>query len=191
MRHLSLRKPALALCGSIGLWACGTLVFDHTPRSEAPDPDSGNLVDLDTSKLVNSIGYWNPWYATTVWRDTDAGWESSASLGVQIAGNSWGVGASNWPGYAAAPGPHWTRFWARAPIATDLSPSLVLTWNDSGGNQLKQDTLNIPWLTPEWQPAAQALEAPAGTATVAVAVIGTTGSPQEVLEVDDLFIGTQ
>jgi hypothetical protein len=182
-------RKVLVLVTTLGLGACGTLVFDHTPAALAPDPDGGNLLDPNTSLLTSSLGNWNVWYATQLTRGTDGGHVGDTCLSVKIGGADWGVGLSNWPGFTAAPGTYFARFWARAPSATDLTPSLNVTWNDSAGNPLRVDTLTTPFLTPEWQPTAQTLTAPAGTTTVGLTIVGTTGTAGEVVELDDFFVG--
>jgi hypothetical protein len=166
-------------------FGCGTLSVDHTPMGM---PDSGNLLDADTSTMARSIGQWSPWYSTQIDRATDSGFGGSTSLRVTVEGQDWGVGG-NWPGSTTGPGAHLASFWSRAPTAVDLAPGLTLSWLNSAGQELQVDTLNASTLTPQWQPTSQTFQAPAGTVSVALAFTGTTGTPQETFELDDIFVG--
>ncbi|WP_219339668.1 right-handed parallel beta-helix repeat-containing protein [Luteimonas salinisoli] len=151
-----------------------------------PGP-TGNLVDPDTATLEGSLGLWNGWYGAAVARSAAQAHGGSHSLRVDIADAYWGVEAANYPGYAASPGVKSVSVWARAGTGVPVNPRLVLDWRAEDGRVLDSSVIVLPASSADWQQATAAVEAPAGTSSVLVVLVGS-GSAGMSFHLDDLSI---
>ena len=151
-----------------------------------PGP-SGNLVDADTATLEGSIGIWSGWYGASVASSDAQAHGGSHALRVDIAEPYWGVEAANYPGYVASPGSKAVTFWARAGVGVAANPRLVLDWRAGDGQVLASSVIAIPASDAAWTEASTVVEAPAGTSTVSVTLVGS-GSAGASFYLDDLAV---
>ena len=156
-----------------------------------PEPVlTSNHLDGDTASLEGSTGSWTAWYSSTIARSTDQARAGSASLQINItAANGWGVTLNNWPGFAASPGSKTIGFWGRLGSGGSLGANLTTKWRDSAGRDLRVDTLSLAQITTSWQYVSAGVEAPPGTTTVYLELTSSSGVANDVLYIDDIFVG--
>jgi parallel beta-helix repeat protein len=140
-----------------------------------PGP-SGNLIDTDTAGLEASIGFWNAWYGATVARTAEQAHGGAYSLRVDIAETYWGVEVANYPGYVASPGVKTLSFWTRGGVGLPVNPRLVLDWRADNGQVLDSSVVALPALGAGWEQTNVTVDAPAGTSTVSVVLVGSGGA---------------
>jgi parallel beta-helix repeat protein len=152
------------------------------------DPgQSGNLIDADTANLEASIGFWNAWYGATVARTAEQAHGGTYSLRVDIAETYWGVEVANYPGYVASPGVKTLSFWTRGGVGVPVNPRLVLDWRADNGQVLDSSVVALPALGAGWEQTNVTVDAPAGTSTVSIVLVGSGGAGAS-LYLDDVSI---
>ncbi|MCP3170045.1 hypothetical protein [Myxococcus qinghaiensis] len=163
------------------LTACEPAIIDHSPTS--------NLLDAESASLETGPGAWTAWYGVTASRVSTDAREGEAVLRVEVTEPyGWGVHLDNWPGFAASPGAHRASFWARGTSERSLVAEMRVIWRDSGGRELRAETLSSPALSGQWVRTARELTAPEGTQRVSVEVTGAEGVPANVIELDALVV---
>ena len=151
-------------------------------------PRPANALDIDTQGLEGSVGKWIPWYSTSITRSTAQAKAGGASLNVAVTGNSgWAVALNNWPGFPTAAGPKTISFWARSGSGS-AGVTMNVKWRDAAGTDLKVDAVTLTSLTSTWQQGRADVTAPAGTKTVAVEFMSTSGTVGASLYVDEVFV---
>jgi parallel beta-helix repeat protein len=149
-----------------------------------------NHLDADTAGLEGSIGHWDNWYSTAVAQSTEQAHGGTHGLRVNITDPwGWAVQQNNWPGFSADHGVKTIGFWARIGNRADLQPKLVVKWLDGNQALLQTDQVAVPTLTTTWQNVRATVDAPAGTATALVQLMGSAGTTGDYFYVDDLFVG--
>jgi hypothetical protein len=162
------------------LAACGPATVDHTP--------TGNLLDIDTQSLEESVGHWHAWYSTDITRSTGGAQRGNASLRIEVTEPfGWGVELDNWPGFPAAPGLHRTELWARSVSGSALVLVVTVHWRNESGDDLDKMELRLP-LDRSWQKLGRDLTAPSGTKRLWVELTGSEGEPGDAIEVDEIFV---
>jgi hypothetical protein len=156
-------------------------------------PPPGNLIDADSSTLEGSAGHWAPWFSTTIAQSTAKAEAGTHSLQINItAPYGWGVQLTNWPGFAAAPGPQTISFWGLAGTGS-LGADMQVQWRNSAGAVLATNDVAINNMTSTWQQASANVTAPAGTAFVTVTFSGPpggTGLAGNTLYLDQILVGS-
>jgi hypothetical protein len=171
--------------------ATSTTVRPTTTTTTTPVV-AANHLDGDTAGLEGGTGRWTPWYSSGISRSTAQARSGAASLQVNItAAYGWGVTLNNWPGFAASPGMKTIGFWARLGSGGSLGARLTTKWRDSAGRDLRVDTIGLAQLTSSWQYVRADVEAPPGTATVYLELTSTSGVTNDVLYIDDIFVGSR
>lgn len=146
-------------------------------------------LDADTESLEQGGGHWAPWYSVTVGRSTARARSGAASLGIAVtAPSGWGVHLDNYPGFAATAGPKRIGFWG-IQGAGSSNVTLRVKWRDATNVELATHTVSLTSLAGTWQQTEADVLAPAGTTTVWVELISSTGQPGDYLFVDDVMVG--
>ncbi|HEY2466455.1 MAG TPA: IPT/TIG domain-containing protein, partial [Terracidiphilus sp.] len=106
-------------------------------------PPAGNFLDAATSTLdvAGSLGAWEPWYSASISQSAAAAQGGTAD-GLSIAINAnggWGVTSSNYPGFAATPGPGTISFWAMNGSGSGNTVHLEVQWLNSSGGTIQTD----------------------------------------------------
>lgn len=157
--------------------------------STPPVPVVENDLDADTSSLEAGAGTWHAWYSSSISRSNSTAHTGSHSLKVDVTAPwGWGVEAANWPGYETTAGVKEISLWGKLDSGTNLQPKLRVKWLDGNYAALKTDDVILPALTNNWQQAKAIVEAPAGTATALVYLLGS-GQPGDVIYFDDMVVG--
>ena len=156
------------------------------PPTNAP---ANNLLDASTAGLEGTGAGWIPWFSTTAAASTEQARSGSSSLKVSLnAPYGWGVTQSNWPGSPADAGAKTISFWGRAGSGSGLAATMSVHWRTASGVDLKTDKITLD-LGPAWAQASAMVEAPAGTARVAVDFTHSTGGPGNTFFLDDIVVG--
>jgi hypothetical protein len=162
------------------LSACGPATVDHTP--------TGNLLDIDTQSLEESLGHWHAWYSADIARSTDGAQRGKASLRIEVTERfGWGVELDNWPGFPAAPGLHRIELWARTVSGSALVLVVTLHWRNESGDDLDKVEVRLP-LDRSWRKLGRDLTAPPGTRRIWVELTGSEGEPGDAIQVDEVFV---
>ncbi|HEX6462592.1 MAG TPA: right-handed parallel beta-helix repeat-containing protein [Candidatus Saccharimonadales bacterium] len=159
------------------------------PPSTPPPVAVPNDLDTDTATFEGSVGQWQAWYSATLARSNEGAHTGSNSLRVNVT-DPWGWGAQlgNWPGVQAAHGAKTLSFWGKLGSGTNLQPKMKVKWLDSNYAVLQTDEVTLPVLTTNWQNISALVEAPAGTSTALVYLLGS-GNAGDVIYLDDLVVG--
>ncbi len=174
---------------SFSAWQAAPYLQDAGSTSDqggGPGP-VGNLLDDDTSTLEDSVGYWGGWYNANVSRSTEQAHGGSHSLRVDITDSYWGVEVANYPGYVAGSGPKSVSFWVRGGVGVPSNPKLVLEWRGDSGQVLASNAIAFPALTADWQQVTASVDAPAGTSSILITLVGS-GSSGVSFYLDDVVI---
>ncbi|MDQ1419746.1 MAG: hypothetical protein QOJ52_1708, partial [Acidimicrobiaceae bacterium] len=149
-----------------------------------------NLLDADTAGAEGSSGRWVPWFSDSVAQATTQAQNGTHSLQVAItAPYGWGIQLSNWPGFAATPGPKSVSFWAMASTA-GLNATMQVQWRDTSGTVLATTSAALANLTGTWQQSTISATAPAGTAYASATVTGTNGVAGNSVYLDQIYVGS-
>jgi hypothetical protein len=152
-------------------------------------PTATNDLNVDTAGLEGSIGNWQDWYSASISQTVSEAHTGTHSLKVDVTDLwGWGVQLSNWPGFATTPGAKSISLWGKLGSGAGLQPKLKVKWLDSGYNVLQSDEVTLPTLTSSWQKISAVVDAPAGTATALVYLLGS-GSAGDSLYLDDMVVG--
>jgi len=136
-----------------------------------------------------SVGAWKPWYSAEVSSSTMAAWSGAASGRIDLkARYGWALELSNWPGFAATPGPKAVGFWGRLGGGSGLGVTMTVKWRNDAGVDLRVARVSIPVLGFAWQEATAQLVAPEGTTRVGVELSSSSGGLGDYLFVDGLHV---
>ncbi len=174
---------------SFAAWQAAPYLQDAGSTSDqvgGPGP-TGNIVDADTATLEGSQGLWNSWYNANLSRSSEQAHGGSYSLRVDITDSYWGAEVANYPGYVAGPGAMAVSFWAKGGGGAPGTPKLALEWRDESGHVLSTDVIAVENLSTSWQQVSAPAQAPAGTSTVLITLVGS-GSAGAWFFLDDLTI---
>jgi hypothetical protein len=174
-----------------GVWQAAPFSQDNGSTYVA-DPIP-NALDDDTATLEGSIGRWAPWFSASFARSSAEAHTGSYSLEATItSGGSWGAEANNFPGFETSAGPKRISFWAKQGVGAVPNASFRAYWYDSNQNLLNPggdpDIVAINSLTTNWQEGTADFTAPAGTASVFIRFVGTSGTVGHTLYADDFKI---
>jgi parallel beta-helix repeat protein len=154
-----------------------------------PQVTVDNELDADTAGLEGSAGQWYDWYSASAAQSSAEAHTGTHSLKVDVTDPwGWGIEAANWPGFESSEGVKSISLWGKLGSGTNLQPKMRVKWVDSSNATLRTDDVTLPALTTSWQQATAVVEAPAGTATVLVYLLGS-GSPGDALYFDDMVVG--
>jgi hypothetical protein len=163
--------------------------FDGDTGQPLPPSDSAsNFLDVDTAWLEGSIGKWQAWYGSTITQSAEAAHGGRRSLRVDVTAAQWGVEMSNYPGFAATAGSKSVSIWAKLGADVPATAKLSLNWLDATQTVIKTESIALSTLTTEWTRTKTTVEAPQGTTTLLVRLVGT-GSAGGVVYFDDVVIG--
>lgn len=147
-----------------------------------------NDIDTDTSTLEGSIGQWDAWYSAAVSQSNAEAHTGTHSLKVDVTDPwGWGVQLANWPGFTTSPGLKTISLWGKLGSGTNLHPKMQVKWLSSSNTLLQTDEVELPNLTSSWQKASALVEAPAGSSTALVYLLGS-GSAGNSVYLDDMSI---
>jgi hypothetical protein len=156
---------------------------------QPPPPPSKNALDADTSTLEGSGGQWVSWFSCNVSQSTVHAHTGTHSLQVNVtAAYGWGVTIKNYPYFPIAAGPKTISFWGMAGAGSALAATMQVIWHNASGGVLQTNSVTIPALTGSWQQGSASVTAPAGTATVEVDLLSSTGVNGNVMYFDDLQV---
>lgn len=164
------------------------------PPPPPPPPFPGNHLDADTSDMEPSIGQWVPWFSTSLSQSSARAHSGADSLKVDItAPDGWGITLHNWPGFAATPGTKFISFWGQAPsqpgpLQSGLGATMTVTWRNANAVVLQTDTVSVTNLGDAWSPGGSVVNAPSGTAFVAVDFSNATGQAGNTVYLDDVVV---
>ena len=149
-----------------------------------------NAIDDDTATLEGSIGEWQDWFSETISRSTAEAHTGTHSLKVAItAAFGWGVQLSNSTGYPVTVTPKNISFWGKLGSGSNLNVNMRLNWINDSGTTLRTDDYVLGPLTSTWQQkSATNVTPPAGTATVNVELLNSSGTNGNSLYLDDFVI---
>lgn len=163
--------------------------FDGDTGQPLPPSDAApNFLDADTAWLEGSIGKWQAVYGSTAAQSTEAAHGGRRSLRVDVTASQWAIETTNSPGFAATTGSKNISIWAKLGAGSPATASLSVDWLDANQTILKTDVITLSTLTTEWARTKMTVEAPRGTTTLLVRLIGTGGTGS-VVYFDDIVVG--
>jgi hypothetical protein len=149
-----------------------------------------NAMDDDTATLEGSIGEWTSWFSSTVARTTEQAHTGTHSLKVTIdAPFGWGVQLGLARGFPVTPLDKSISFWGRLGSGTSLSTRMDINWLDEDGNSLRTDNALISPLTTSWQQVSVPITPPAGSRSVKLSLVHSSGTTGNTLYFDDFIVG--
>jgi hypothetical protein len=162
-------------------------VLAAMPPPPPPNPDA---LDADTSTLEASIGQWVPWFSSAVSQTSAQAHTGTGSLQVNVtAPFGWGVTLKNYPYFPITSGPKTISFWGMAGSGNGLAATMHVVWHSASGAALQSDNVSLA-LSGSWQHGSAVETAPAGTATVEVDLLNSTGVAGNVMYFDDIEVNT-
>ena len=172
---------------SSGSGVAGTSVFvDDIVVGD--EPAAANELAADTATLEGSVGTWVPWFSSAVSQATEQAHGGSHSLKVDVtAPHGWGVTQSNYPGFATTAGAKSISFWGLTGSGSGLSATMSVIWRDAGAGLLRRDVVTLA-LGPSWAEASAIVDAPPGTAFVAIDFSSPSGLAGDVVYLDDISV---
>lgn len=148
-----------------------------------------NALDEDTATLEGSLGDWISWFSTNISRSSAEAHTGTHSMKIDItAPFGWGVQFADAAGFPVTPTPKLVSFWGKLGSGTNLSARMDIRWLDEDQNTLRTDSTLISPLTTSWQQASVALTPPAGTASVKLSIVHSSGTSGNSLYVDDIVV---
>ncbi|HEX6462011.1 MAG TPA: right-handed parallel beta-helix repeat-containing protein [Candidatus Saccharimonadales bacterium] len=153
-----------------------------------PPPDP-NALDDDTATLEGAIGEWVAWFNDAITRSTAEAHTGTHSLQVSVTGSgSWGVQLDNHPGFSTAAGNKRISFWAKRGTGAISSMTMRVKWFDFNDQLVQTNDVPISTLTTSWQQGTLDATAPAGTASVFVELVSSSGGAGNTVYADDFVI---
>lgn len=148
-----------------------------------------NALDEDTATIEGSIGDWISWFSTNISRTSAEAHTGTYSMKVDItAPFGWGVQFGDSAGFPVTTTPKLVSFWGKLGSGTSLSARMDIRWLDEDQNTLRTDSTLISPLTASWQQSSVALTPPAGTATVNLSIVHSSGTAGNSLYIDDVIV---
>jgi len=150
---------------------------------------AANDLDTDTAGLEGGVGEWQDWYSASTSQSSAEAHSGTHSLKVSVTDPwGWGTQLANWPGFDTTAGAKTISLWGKLGSGTGLQPKMRVKWLDSNYTVLQTDEVTLPTLTSSWQQVKTVVDAPAGSSTALVYLLGS-GSPGDSLYLDDMVVG--
>jgi hypothetical protein len=147
-----------------------------------------NALDEDTATIEGSLGDWVSWFSANISRTTAEAHSGTHSMKVDItAPFGWGVQFADAAGFPVTPTPKKVSFWGKLGAGT-LSARVDIRWLDENQSTLRTDSTLLSPLTTSWQQSSVDLTPPAGTATVKLSIVHSSGTSGNSLYIDDIVV---